>query len=72
MSRTEQVTLEIADMSCGHCVSAVTNALEAVPGVAAVDDVRLGGATVQADLDVTTPEAIVRAVEDAGYKAHVA
>ena len=45
MSRTEQVTLQIEDMSCGHCVHAVSTALEAHPGVK-VEDVKLGEATV--------------------------
>jgi copper chaperone len=71
MSRPEQIDLQIDDMSCGHCVAAVSSALKAVPGVT-VSDVRLGGATVQADLDVTTAEAIARAVKDAGYEARVA
>lgn len=71
MPRNEQIDLQIDDMSCGHCVAAVSKALEAVPGVT-VSDVRLGGATVQADLDVTTAEAIARAVTDAGYEARVA
>lgn len=71
MSRSERIDLQIDDMSCGHCVAAVSKALEAVPGVT-VSDVRLGGATVQADLDVTTAQAIAKAVKDAGYEARVA
>jgi copper chaperone CopZ len=71
MSRSERIDLQIDDMSCGHCVAAVSKALEAVPGVT-VSDVRLGSATVQADLDVTTAQAIAKAVKDAGYEARVA
>ena len=71
MSRSERIDLQIDDMSCGHCVAAVSKALESVPGVT-VSDVRLGGATVQADLDVTTAQAIAKAVKDAGYEARVA
>ena len=71
MSRIEKITLDIDSMSCGHCVQAVTSALKTVPGVA-VDDVQIGTATVRADLDVTTPDAIARAVQDAGYEARVA
>jgi copper chaperone CopZ len=71
MSRTEQVTLQIEDMSCGHCVHAVSTALEAHPGVT-VEDVKLGAATVKADLDVTTPEAIAQAVRNAGYETRLA
>lgn len=71
MSRIEKITLDIDDMSCGHCVHAVTNALKSVRGVA-VEDVQLGKATVEADLDVTTPEAIAQAVQDAGYATRLA
>lgn len=71
MSDTRRITLQIDGMSCGHCVQAVSRALDAAPGVA-VQDVAIGRATVQANLDVTTPDAITRAVEDAGYRARVA
>lgn len=70
MPRTETITLEIQDMSCGHCVAAVANALNAQPGVA-VEQVELGRATVRADLDVTDAEAIARAVRGAGYATRV-
>ena len=71
MARTAHVNLSIDGMSCGHCVAAVTNALRAQPGVT-IERVDLGRAMVQADLDVTSPEAIARAVQDAGYETRVA
>lgn len=71
MTGSTQITLDISGMSCGHCVQAVRRALEAQPGVT-VDEVGLGRATVHTDPGVTTPEAVARAVADAGYPTRVA
>lgn len=53
-------------MSCGHCVSAVSRALEAVDGVT-VESVGVGGATVSFDPERADPARIARAVEAQGY-----
>lgn len=71
MANTKEINLQISGMSCGHCVQAVAKALQQTPGVTGTR-VDIGAATVQADLDVTTPEALARAVQDAGYEARVA
>lgn len=63
----ERLDLTIDGMSCGHCVSAVKRALEALPGVA-VDDVRIGAATVRYDEAASTPDQIVAAVAEEGYQ----
>ena len=57
----------VVGMTCGHCVSSVTEEVSAVPGVSAVDvDLESGGLTVTSDAPVD--EAAVRAaVEEAGY-----
>ena len=65
----ETISLAITGMTCGHCVAGVRRALAAVPGVA-VQDVRIGGATVTAD--GVPAAALVAAVEDAGYSATLA
>lgn len=60
--------LTIEGMSCQHCVNAVREALEAVPGVTPVS-VNLGAAAVRLD----SPDALDRAlaaIADAGYAAH--
>jgi copper chaperone len=67
---TRPLTLSIAGMSCGHCVTAVRKALEATPGVQ-VDQVAIGSATVRYDEDAVTPERIAQAVTDEGYAAVV-
>ena len=62
--------LEIDGMTCGHCVRAVKNALEAVPGVESADVVLTPGrATVMHE---GIPGALVAAVQDEGYEAREA
>jgi len=63
----QNVTLSISGMTCGHCVASVRQALQAVPG-ADVRAVTLGAAEI-ALADSTPPDALVAAVEDAGYDA---
>jgi copper chaperone len=66
-----QVALKIDGMHCGHCVTKVSKALEAVPGVA-VQSVEIGSATVVYDPARAGLEAIADAVHNAGYEAHAA
>jgi len=68
---TERV-LNVEGMSCQHCVAHVTDALEAVRGVKNVRvSLEDGTATLEAGL-LVSDDRLVRAVEDAGYKATVA
>ena len=64
------VTLRIEGMSCGHCLNAVNQALHAIPGVE-VESVQIGKAQVKYDEAKTNSDAIVEAVDEAGYKAAV-
>jgi copper chaperone CopZ len=61
-------TYTVTGMTCGHCVSAVTEEVSQVPGVTGVDvDLASGGLTVTSDAPVD--EGAVRAaVEEAGYE----
>jgi copper chaperone len=59
------ITLSISGMSCGHCVTAVTESLAAVPGLT-VRDVTIGHAVIDVDRTVT-PAQLAAAIEDAGY-----
>lgn len=66
--------LDIAGMSCGHCVAAVERALAAVPGVR-VHRVAVGAASVALEPGTATDaatDAVLAAVHDAGYGARVA
>ncbi len=58
--------LEIQGMSCGHCVKAVTMALQGLPGVD-VRDVTVGRAVIDADERVVTRAQIVEAIDEAGF-----
>ena len=59
-------TLEIDGMSCGHCVKAVTMALQDLPGVD-VKDVTVGRATIEVDEHAAPLTLIAGAIEDAGF-----
>ena len=68
---SETTTIQVAGMTCGHCVSAVTEELTQLPGVTDVAiDLVAGGTspvTVTSDgpLDDT---AVAAAVDEAGYE----
>ena len=60
--------LKITGMTCGGCVTKVTQALKAVPGVGEVS-VSLGSreATVQYDADKASSDQLTSAITRAGY-----
>lgn len=70
MSTTVTTSLTVRGMTCGHCVSAVTEEITALAGVSHVTvDLAAGGdspvrITSATDLD---PDAVRAAVEEAGY-----
>lgn len=62
-------TLTVEGMSCDHCEQTVEEALADVEGVASASaDHEAGSATVDGSAD---PDALVSAVEAAGYDASV-
>jgi copper chaperone CopZ len=63
-----ELTLTIAGMSCGHCVQHVTKALQAIGGVQ-VRSVQLGSAQLSFDPAKSTEQAIISALNTAGYPA---
>jgi copper chaperone CopZ len=56
----------VVGMSCEHCVSAVREELERVPGVAGVQ-VDLSAGRVRVEGEVSEP-AVRRAIAEAGYE----
>ena len=61
-------TYTVTGMTCGHCVSAVTEEVSQVPGVTAVAvDLESGGLTVTSEAPVDET-AVRAAVEEAGYE----
>jgi copper chaperone len=63
----ERTTFDIAGMSCGHCVAAVSQALKELPGVE-VERVTIGSATVAHDPGAVSIERIAAAIRAAGYE----
>lgn len=65
-----QTTLEVTGMHCPKCVAKVKDALEAVDGVVKAEVVLEPGSAVVTG--AAAPEALVAAVEGAGFSATVA
>ena len=68
--KKESIELPVTGMTCGHCEMRVKKALEGVPGVkdAKTDHEKdLAVITTEGDVDM---DALVKAVEEAGYEAH--
>lgn len=60
-------TIRIEGMSCGHCTARVAKALESLEGITFVSvDLDSGTAVVEV-IDTVTEDAIIEAVDDAGY-----
>lgn len=60
------LTLRVEGMSCGHCVRAVTEAVQEVaPGVGVQVDLSTGVVRVDGP---APPEAVAHAIEEAGYR----
>jgi copper chaperone CopZ len=63
-----RTTYQITGMTCGHCVSAVTAELSALPGVKEVEvDLAAGNAVVTSDAVLPIDE-VRNAVDEAGYQ----
>ncbi len=61
------ISLKIEGMTCNHCVMAVKNALESVPGTGNVKvDLEKGLATLESGANTAD---LISAVEEEGYKA---
>jgi len=61
-------TYTVTGMTCGHCVSSVTEELTEVAGVTGVDVVlETGAVTVTSDREIDRSE-VVAAVTEAGYQ----
>jgi copper chaperone len=61
-------TYTVVGMTCGHCVTAVTEEVSQLPGVTGVDvELASGGLTVTSEAPVDET-AVRAAVEEAGYE----
>jgi copper chaperone len=62
--------LKVRGMTCGHCVKAVTEALQSQAGVVRADvDLAAGRAVVEYDESRITPRQLASVVADEGYEA---
>ena len=69
----ETIKLNINGMTCGGCVSSATKALENVSGVdKALVSLESNSAEVSFNPTQTNADALVEAVEDAGFDCSVA
>ena len=65
-----RVVLDVPSMNCSLCPISVKKALERVPGVIeAKADLATKSAEAKYDPDKTSPEALARAVSNAGFPA---
>ena len=61
---------EVSGMHCGSCALLIDDALEDLPGVLGTQTtVKQGRATVELDPNRSSPDDVVRAIEELGYQA---
>ena len=66
----QTITLNIGGMTCGGCVKSVARILEGVNGVAKAEvSLEHKNAVVEFDPALTSPAALIEAVEDGGFDA---
>lgn len=63
----KDITLAIGGMSCGHCLSAVNQAINSIPGVE-VRSVQIGRAELRVPDTDPAGDLVRAAIEGAGYK----
>ncbi len=61
-------TFTVQGMTCGHCVSSVTEEVQEIPGVEKVDVVLETGAVIVTSSQPLDDAAVRSAVEEAGYQ----
>ncbi len=65
----QTTTLNITGMTCGHCVAAVTDALEKVPGVSSAKvSLEQAQAVIEGTADLQT---LINTVSEKGYNAQL-
>ncbi len=65
---SETRTYTVTGMTCGHCVASVTEEVQEIPGVQAVDVVLDTGAVTITSSQALDDDAVRSAVEEAGYQ----
>lgn len=62
-----KATFTVTGMTCGHCVQAVTEEIQAIDGVESVDVELASGAVTVVSAEPITEQAVSAAVDEAGY-----
>lgn len=68
---TQNLTIDVTGMTCGHCVRSVQEELTALPGVTDVHVELVAGGTSQVTITATEPlsdDDIRAAIDEAGYQ----
>ena len=68
---TQNLTIDVTGMTCGHCVRSVQEELTALPGVTDVQVELVAGGTSQVTITATEPlsdDDIRAAIDEAGYQ----
>jgi len=60
------IAFEVNDMSCNHCVGAITRAVKATDEAAQVR-VDLAAHRVEVESGVASPDEVAEAIQEAGY-----
>mgnify|MGYP000650456779 CR=1 FL=1 len=64
-----QITLNVPDISCGHCKMSIEGAVNELSGIAsATVDIEARSVAIDYDDAVQTRDAIVTAIEEQGYE----
>lgn len=66
----KSLTIHIDGMTCNGCVKGVVRALEALPVADVAVSLEDKRATLQYDDSQTSVEALIEAIENAGFDAH--
>jgi copper chaperone len=63
--------LKVEGMTCGHCVKAVTEAVQSVaPQLAVAVDLKQGVVKITASTATIPTDAVIKAIEEEGYKVN--
>ncbi len=63
-------TFRVEGMHCGSCALLIDDALEDLPGVRSTQTmVKQGHSTVELDPRLSSPDDVVKAIEELGYRA---
>jgi copper chaperone CopZ len=65
---SETRTFTVQGMTCGHCVSSVTEEVQEIPGIERVDVVLESGAVTVTSSEPLDDSAVRAADEEAGYQ----